>query len=234
MGSPFTSEWEWQAINRGLDYTVVNNAKLQRNNWTLTRFRKSDEAYVSELGDTADELSAFNGGVTETISGVTEATVTGMKFNTTRNWTLNSTIWIETGRIIQGEPSYRMEDTATNIPNATKTNICFLAERMSGVPIHEWSCVEAETADVDDFTWSLQRDDYSNRMDSFDDGPIHNVNFDVERGTFENESRAIEGTFDVVGSFLCTGDNQVYDQASVDWFKQVQTWSFKDSWVTAP
>jgi hypothetical protein len=238
MASPFTSEWEWLSINRGLDYTVVNNAKLQRNNWTLTRSRSSDEVYVSELGEVELELSAFNGGVTETVTGVTTATITGMRFSTTRDWTLNTVTWVETGRIVNSRVTYRMESGATNIPNASKTNVVFYGSNdvYAATGDQRWMCVEADTVDVDNLTWGTTLSSYSNHTVSQAESPvsINSVNFEIDGGTFHGESRAFTGTWPVTGSFLCTGDNQVYDQKSVDWFKQVQTWSFKDSWVTAP
>ena len=54
-------------------------------------------------------------------------------------------------------------------------------------------------------------------------------------GTFTptSDSEVSVGNFEIEGTFLCTGDVQNYDQRGVDWFQQVQTWSFKDSWRTA-
>ena len=62
-----TSNWEWESISRGIDTNVFAGIVRTRNNWSLTRKRVSDEAYASELGDTATSLDGFNGGVTETI-----------------------------------------------------------------------------------------------------------------------------------------------------------------------
>ena len=74
-----TSGWSWKNIARGINTNVYAGITRTRNNWSLNRYRISDDTYSSELGTLATSLSAANGGVTETVNApsVNAVTFTG-------------------------------------------------------------------------------------------------------------------------------------------------------------
>ena len=254
---PFTSEWEWLNINRGLDYTVVDNAQLKRNNWTLTRSRYSNMPYVSQLDERAQSLSGYNGGVPETIPSITGLYVSGVQFDTTTNWVSDSSVWIDSGYNYYGNAkTYIQQAGTTNKPDSSKTNVfgVFITyQNLSGDPAiltrkYAWAVVEVDNTEAEQGTFSRYTDNHTNY--------IHGQEYDYQSyppitpaipqdpdgesmltangtGTFTGTSTPYNGSFPSVGTFLCTADSQSYQQRGVDWYQQVQTWSFKDGWITA-
>ena len=248
--TPFTSEWEWQNINRGLDYTVIDNANLKRNNWTLTRMRYSNDIYTSELDAKSTSLTAYNGGVPETIGSVTGSLITGAQFDTDTIYTLDETVWVETGYTRWGSPSYRMEDAAANIPDSSKTNILTKMTTGGSYPTETlcWAVIELDNDVADNNGWSSSwtataltypgvRSATFTRQISDPVGVDGQVLLASTSRLWSpaasNDSTVSIGSFPSSGTFLCTGDTQQYQQRGVDWYQQVQTWSFKDSWRTA-
>ena len=216
MATAFTSEWEWTSINRSQDVSVQNSEQTTRNNWVVTRKRISNEAYDSQLGESAASLTAYNGGVTETVTPPeTEVIV----FDTTTNWTKTTTLWIPSGTTNNGAPIY-VSDEDPNIPDATRINILYLA----------YSAISSK------FLWYA--------YESVDGAPGPGINrvggdeevtrpsldgylFDDLGGTFTGTSTSSISSASVY-DFYCSGDNQTYQEQGVDWFTQTQTWIFKD------
>ena len=248
--TPFTSEWEWLNINRGLDYTVVDGASLKRNNWTLVRSRYSNAPYVSELDTKLTSLTAYNGGVPETIPSLTGIDVSGVRFDTTTTYTLNTTTWIDIGRPSSqgGVKWYRQESSATNIPDSDMVNI--LGRFWTGAGtwpdmVCVWAVVEMTSTQADSLTFSQYLTNYTNYARSTNtwiltdstaptiDGET--IAASTATGTFSPtvDSDIDVGTWEGTGSFLCTADTQNYQQRGVEWYQQLQTWSFKDDWRTA-
>ena len=243
---PFKSEWEWLNINRGIDYSVIDGEQLKRNNWVLTRFRWSNEIYVSELGNRESSLTAYNGGVPETVSGSTSILGLGVRFLTATVYTPSDKTWVE----IAGESGrYKLEGSGNNIPDSTKVNILSNLLTQTGVtPQYAWCIIECDADDIENGIFPNRYDDvsYSNKVratetDNASRPPIDGVTIlaSTAVGTFNTgtqvDTTADEDVFEyeVQGAFLCTADNQNYSQRGVEWYQQVQTWSFKDDWVPA-
>ena len=78
--------WFWEQIDQRAETTPLGGAIWSRNNWNLARFRRSNAAFASELNDTADSLTANNGGVDEVVSapsdvGALEFDFSGIGYN---------------------------------------------------------------------------------------------------------------------------------------------------------
>ena len=253
-----TSAWQWQTVNQRLDYISQGGARRKRNNWALQRFRTSDATYSSQLDATASSITASNGGVERTVSAATGQTISGIRFLTTTNWTLNTTTWIKTGWEtnigIVKYPIYKMETSAANIPDGTKTNI-LLFLYINTDPTYAppfWTiggywhlcCVEAETSDVTDGSFEkfhfhpyingiCASQGYTGAEMASGAGIFNGQNLTQEKGTFLGASEARTGTYDNTALLLCTGDVQSFDDQSVNWYRQTQTWSLKDDWRVA-
>ena len=255
--TPFTSEWEWQNINRGLDYTVVDSAPMKRNNWTLTRSRYSSAPYASELDTKDTSLTAYNGGEPETISGITSIYIDGYQFDTTQNWVSDSAIWVDSGYTSVGTSSkvYVQQSGTTNKPDSDKANLLGIFRTYYNYVGHPdyvataryaWCVVESTINDAENGTFSADYTTYTNGIhgpeyfyQSYP--PIYaqtpsipeGETLSTAKGTFSGSSTPYGGSYPSVGTFLCTADVQQYGQRGVEWYEQVQTWSFKDAWRTA-
>ena len=228
----FTSEWEWQIINRGLDYTVVGNSQQKRSNWTLTRSRYSNAPYESQIDTKQFSLSAYNGGETRTISGFTTDVVFGYQFETTRNWVSNSANWVDSGYnsyIRYGYANvYVQQDGTTNKPDSTKVNIMgafktwsdYVYDPGSGFNVlqekYAWCVVEGEQSEIDNGSFSRDYDDYTNGIRGEEylwiafpqSGPAIPPTPDAEpittaKGTFDDTGDDASTPFE--GSFLSAG-----------------------------
>ena len=211
-----TTNWEWININRSQDVTISIGSTLTRNNWVLTRKRISDASYSSELGDTSSSLSGYNGGVTET---VTPPLTDVINFDTATNWTATATDWIPSGATNNGAPVY-VTTADPNIPSSTKINIIFLYEN---VPTGEFGWKVYESVDGSPGP-SIN---YVSGLESDPAPSIDGYDFDTINGSFTGTATASVSQ-QAAQDFYCSGDNQVYNQSSVDWFTQQQTWIFKD------
>lgn len=244
--TPFKSEWEWINVDRGLDYTVINGIEQKRNNWSLSRKRVSNDIYASEVDTRQYSLTAYNGGVPETVDNTTESIVGGLHFDTTTTWTLNTTIWEEWDYSEHLEYRYTPQDGTVNIPDSTKINACSFQAIDSSYTAYAWFVVEMEPEWLESPVRSIYSA-YTNGIRSADtytpaeyaakEFPLtpDGVSFTVPKGTFVGggSSTAEWGTVATGGEFLCTNDSQQYQQRGVEWYTQQQTWSFKDRWRVA-
>lgn len=219
MGTPiFTSEWEWVSINREQDVSVSNGNTLTRNNWSVTRKRVSNAPYVSEVGTEKSELTAYNGGVSETVRPPETEVVT---FDTTTAWTKTTTLWIPSGLTNNNAPIY-VSNESPNIPDPSKINILYVS----------YDAVDEE------FTWYAYESvdglpgPSINRCGSDDYTTIPSLDgllFDNSFGSFTGSATSSITTAPIY-DFYCSSDNQSYGQNGVDWFTQTQTWIFKDGY----
>lgn len=63
-----TTGWFWDQPDRRVDTQIDGGVVWTRNNWKLTRHRRSNGALTNSLRDTATSLTANNGGVDSTIN----------------------------------------------------------------------------------------------------------------------------------------------------------------------
>jgi len=226
-----TTQWAWQNISRGIDYSATARGNFKRNNWLLARYRMSNDVYASELGDEVSSLNGYNGGVLEQALASSITSGSFLKFSGTPNWSTPTMEWVETGRIINGQPTYRPNYGEANVPVSTKTNVAYFWERSGQDDF--WYVVEAETAEVDSLSWSATPTDFPNRSGTPDvsSNEIDGKVFNNPAGTFTGIGTAYFEA--ATAEFFCSADNQVYQQQSVDWFTQVQNWIYKDSWTVA-
>ena len=230
----FTSKWVWESIDRSLDISV-GAVSSTRNNWSVVRSRYSDKAYVSELGASEGSLDGENGGVTETIE--TGVEIHGVKFDTTRNWVLDSTLWIDNGNEKNGNPVY-VQYLANNIPNAAKVNVIYLY-KLTSYSQYYWVCTETTAADVNANTMLENASGEPGSESYFVNAAwanwnglatgLDNENFNNNKGTFSGSSRATEDDYPT--GFVCESDRQTYTPVFVDWYKQTQRWVFKTGWT---
>lgn len=228
-----TSEWSWISINRETDISVSGGVFSSRPNWSMARSRISNDTYSGQLGESATSLSAYNGGVTETVS---VPVINYLSFNANTAWTLAATRWDATGYIKNGSMSYTPHYGTTNIPDAGMKNVAFIF-KSSGV-FYRWIVTEITSAQLASGTWT----DYSSGSvvsvypNSVDSGTgsfgssIAGVSFTSNNGTFTGDATA--GFADhSLPLFVCASDAQNYNQQYVDWFTQTQTWVYKSSWI---
>lgn len=171
----FTGNWIWDSVDRNVDVNIVQDTAVRqtRNNWSLTRYRYSDQNNATQLNESAAAISAYTGGgiVIEDIGALA-----GLSFGTTQNWTDTSYVyladqtfsWIGSG----GVPRYAFElDGAyTNKPNAAKTTIVkpvltASADSENGVWEWKWQAGEWDVGSTD-WQTTFTRTDYFNFADT--------------------------------------------------------------------
>ena len=236
-----TSQWEWVSINRENDISVSGGVFSSRPNWTMMRMRISSADYSGQLGETASSLSGYNGGVTETI---TAPTINRVTFNANTAWTLSATSWIETGFTINGSKSYTPYYGTANIPNSSKKNVAFLAKITSEVfaTAYIWCVTEITAEELSSGTWTSSYEEATlnpipygltnsvwKSAASAYASSINSIAFTLNYGTFTGDATASTGTFSP-SILVCAADSQTYNQRSVDWYTQTQTWVYKSSW----
>lgn len=236
-----TSQWEWVDIPEELDVqiSIVSGSARYRKRSILTPVRKriSNAAYVSQLGETATSLSAYNAG--STITTTAPETLSGVMFPeaTVSNWTKDYTFWTETGTVVNGRPSYWND--SINSPDATKRNVIWLGStEYSGW--YQWVCCESTTALVAAGTWN-KLTTYTNGIGtgaytSLSSAPLTPAgqNFSLKPwqgslGTFSGAASAVT-TKDSI-PLTCISDVRTFEQNGVDWYTQTQTWKYTSAWV---
>jgi len=140
-----TSNWSWSVINRGKDISTSGGVQLERNNWTLTRTRISDDVYTSELGDISASLSGFNGGVTETVAAPVREVV---KFDTARNWVRTTDEFVDAGYNVNGRRAYVQAFGTDNIPNPNMWKVIWCVFQTGSTTGGRWVCAELSGIDI--------------------------------------------------------------------------------------
>lgn len=197
-----TSGWEWQTIDRREAAVSIEPIYIYRPNWTLVRTRISDAAYSSELGDTTSSLSGLNGGVTETITpppSVFRITCTHASYS--------GTALYPSGDINGGYPVYQ-SDIFT----------WFCSELQDYINARIWIFYSSTGAGqstrgyVGSAATGLP---YDSSYDCQDSIGLYSGGWGLPPN-FSSADTALE--------FQCVSDSQVYNQKSVDWYTQQQTW----------
>jgi hypothetical protein len=133
-------------------------------------------------------------------------------------------------------PTYVPAAGTSNIPNASKMNaIKLISGTDGGNIIYRWVVSEYTTAQIADgsFRYASYAPNYCYPT-TYGTNVTISINgqaFTVNGGTFTGDATATL-TGEVVGyPFRCITDNKEFING-VEWFRQVQTWSYKDAWVT--
>lgn len=234
-----TSNWEWVAINRDNDLNVSGGVQAIKSNWTITRKRISDDAYVGQIGESATSLTALNGSRQETVNA---QYVSGVVFDVATAWTNTTSVWVPNGYKGQNNSDVYVCSNEANIPNPTKRNLLFQVNILGGSTYY-WACIEAETSAVSSgsfFTGSWnsqsgggftglfpQSSNYvlgaGGAVTTSPDGKLLYAN----NGTFTGDATATVGSVQI--PFKCVSDIQSF-QNGVNWYEQTQTWVYKSSW----
>lgn len=219
-----TSNWEWVSVNRNKDYTIISGQNVFRENWSLTRKRISNEAYTSELGTSITSLSAYNGGVTETISC---PTYSAYSFGTTQTWVDSGVLWVPTGFTRGGVASYRCVEPAKQ--NTEYINVIFKGTR-SGTASYIIGAVTS--GELSAGNWPNDSNSYgSPRHVNYKNEAYTTLTGDYSPSYSSTASESRLSATSTNASFYCTSDVQTYDSAGVDWFTQTQTWQSKTPWA---
>lgn len=221
------SNWEWQAVNRNRDYSIVSNTEFFRENWQLTRYRFSNLPYVSQLGDTEDtSISAYNAGVTES---VTPPTWESLQF-----LDLTWAAWVDSDNNYVGYKFYKAIYEFNGKPAYVSPTACsvFTGFNLTAgmVPIvlsdgaGDWFMVGDDRSNADSGNLT-----YTTRANYAANGLAITSDWTSDAADLPTVATDVEFVEDTV-PFRCTSDLQSYDQRSVDWFKQTQTWIARSPW----
>ena len=234
-----TSGWQWNAINRNRDYSYIGDTEYFRENWQLTRWRYSDAAYSSELGDTeSTSLSATNGGTTESIVPPTFDT-----FKVVNSFGSNE---VDATTDYTDYEFYKVPWTyAFNNPVYAAAKSCQQSTASSGGYNDEingawrpillcnnsagttWFCVAEPSGVVQSGATSYAT--YAEYAGSSPNGHLIASSWTSTTGGSPVLAGVVASSSTTV-PFTCTADTQTYDTPSVNWFKQTQTWVAQSPW----
>jgi len=259
--SDFTSNWQWISIQRGIDYTIQNGVQQKRSNWSLIRMRHSDQEFVSQLGEKENYLTAYNGGTTETVYRPDNTFVNGVMFDTETNWTSTDTVWFDTGFVVNYQPVYRAMNQSPNVPRSGKITL-LMPLYLFGSALGHWCVVDLfpKQYSLGEFTeWDSGDVGFVSGSNNSGDNPdfselaYDNTSCAASQTGFSAYSidgatigdNQYGGIFDATVTtaslgehpdptqFLCTADIQTYENRGVDWFTQIQTWTYRSVWREA-
>lgn len=218
-----TSQWEWASINRAKDFTIVNSQNVFRENWSIERFRISDDTYSSQLGESATSITAYNGGVTETVNC---PTYPAYSFDTSQNWVNAGVLWIPTGFTRSGVAAYKYVESAKY--NSTKNLVLFLGT-ISGTA--RYLVAEVTSSELSSGTWLNEYSDYS----ALGLGTSHkSSSYTTLTGTYTGvapySGNSTLSSTATSATFYCTSDTQIYNTSGVSWYTQRQVWQSKTPW----
>lgn len=238
-----TTGWMWQSINRNRDYSIVNGSEFFRENWQLVRYRVSDAAYTSQLGSTASSLSADNGGVTESVTAPTEDVLTIVNTSSQITWSGGANyddytfypcplehdgnpIWYSETPAQATTDNGNVDNTYVPVvgynkvnalwyvvlePRATATSGLLTYSTIAGYGEHNVSPNLAATSNG----WTSDSGDATS--------PVY-----VD--TIPNPDEDVVVEVETNANFRCISDLQSYNQQSVDWYTQIQTWTAVTRW----
>jgi len=238
-----TSNWEWTQIQRTTQQSYVGTLLFKKRVWSLERKRTSNDTFSSLIDTTATSLSAYNGGVTETISCPTTNYVTFTSISADCNFAKTGDKWVETGFYQNGYPTYSpynasisplIDGSGSNIlvyylclkRLTSSTNFCWGVtfaldvHAKAGAYIQTWT---DESTEVRETTGAASARDTNGRVLDYVDSQTYYM------GNFVGSATTALTTAGTLG-FYCTEDKQNYNTPSVDWFTQVQTWEYNEPW----
>lgn len=220
-----TTNWVWESINRNRDYSIVDNTEFYRENWQVVRYRISDAAYVSELGDTSSSLPGYNGGVTETVTPPSYSVLTcpGASYNgpDLSSYQFYPTQWtVAVGQTAYYSPLALPYYSGTYVV-IDSTYSALLVSLDSGV---NWAMVAEPTSVVEsgDLTYTSYASYLGAKKKLTVDWGAVSVPSPISGTSCQTTSVSVP--------FRCISDLQSYNQQSVDWFTQTQTWIARSPW----
>lgn len=232
---PKISQWSWLNIDRRREYSKTQAGEdFFRENWTVTRSRVSNKVFTSELGDTAGSLSAYNGGVTETVTAPTYDFFSFTSMVSATDWfaELEDVPFYPAGYNRGGKPVYILSEQSPR--DTTKACVLFYeyqAKPYSGINTY-WQVGQCSSAEATSGTFAKSAVMFAasdllaaNRIDyPTPTGPTYRRAAGAESGTGAITSTAS------TENFRCVSDLQSYSQQGVEWYTQTQTWIAKSPW----
>ena len=230
-----TTEWMWQSINRNRDYSIVSGSEFYRENWQLVRYRVSDAAYTSQLGSTASSLSAENGGVTESVTAPTEDVLTMLNEGGAVTWISGSDyddytfypcpIEHDGNPIWYSETPAQASSINSNVDNTYVPVIGY--DKVSSV----WMVVlEPRSTATSGLLSKSTINDYDvSQLEATTNGWVSD-SADSTSPVYSNGANDIVIEVSTNINFRCVSDLQSYNQQSVDWYTQTQTWTAVTRW----
>lgn len=223
----FTTNWMWRVIDRRKDYSISQGVESFRENWTLSRYRISDQAYSSELGDTSTSLAAENGGVTETITAPTDTT-----HYRAYNWDFTDDVpWYSSGYTRNGRQAYIYSEPSP--VDSSKSAVMFYEVHFDagiGSGQKYWWMTQCSASEATSGTFPVVATAISaGDCIAWSEGTTSTPPTAWVR--YQNtDPFNVAATTEQI-DFRCTSDAQSYAQKFVDWFTQTQTWVIKSPWV---
>jgi len=237
-----TGNWILDAANRSVDTAGAGGLVLIRDNWTVNRSRISDDTYTSALGTIEAGISGYNGGVTETI---TPPSRTVLSFGTAQNWIATTDIFYEADFSLHQRPVYIMAPTYRAKYNSLMSLVIHTIVQAPGSTTGYWVCAEYAPDTIANRSFPTD-DDSADLAYNYVKGSSGGfaVTFSTVGGTYMTPNshefkefivRNYSGTSAAAvsssaGKFICTADIQKYENPSVPWYTQVQTWSYLNAW----
>jgi hypothetical protein len=225
-----TSEWEWENVTRARDYTISRNINFFRENWVLARKIISNDTFSSELGATASTLSAYNGGVTETISPPSfsffKFTSSGASF-----WTINIPFY-KAGYQRNGKDAYLFSEASPKDPSKAAV-IFYEYNQYFGGTYYHWHWIQCSSGEASSGTFPTMAAivTASNHVASSQTNSATPAGSAWKRefNNLSSHTATLSSSSSTV-DFLCLSDAQQYDNQSVDWYTQRQQWVARSPW----
>lgn len=242
------SAWQWELIRRAVDVAYIAPVgRREKKNWQLLRFRSSTAPFISQLGETATDLTAYNGGITETISVPEEEVggeaATGIYFSGNTPFSAkDDTLWLPTGKTSYGSPIYA---PSSELPGtADKVNLmyigiwsgtagywvvaeCTAAQKTNGDPLGSGAAPHTRVSQYDS---SVQIGGHTGRFSSV---AGRAVNAATATGNFVGSYDLSAATYLFDGYTIrleCVADVQTYPNTGCPWHMQKQTWALRTEW----
>ena len=252
--------WIWDTIDLGEEVSRGYGANRTRANWTLVRHRTIDEAYTSQQGETASNLTAKRGTVDFQVDAPTLTDLIAFTDIDSANWCTSSQVWIPSGQIANGAPVY--VPRGTNIPNAYAINALMRVKIVDSVTSTDgekvsylWRVSEVSPNDLADiasvdtiqattagYSYSaiitsgsllVRRYPYSNfaGVESESYSPVGLVIGDGSDLSGSFTGSATVATTSAQMELTCESDAMEPDNQGTTWWNQVQTWTYVEPWT---
>jgi len=218
------TNWELISHDKNVD-TSLGASWSQRRNWTVSRFRwvqDEDHSTITEEGDLASSLSFYNGSASATTISTPTGAIPGFVWSTTNSFLDAGTLMVPNGGLTY-YPSY--------VPYQVKC-------KTAGCATVYWACLD--NAGVGwDYIWVVANLPVNQAGSppfavSISDGILYSNNFRTSEYQIISTSASGLGPPPTItnntGKFICTSDVQSFERKSVDWYKQIQIWQYKEFW----
>jgi hypothetical protein len=198
---------------------------MVRDNWSLSRFRVSDDSYTSLLGTSVQTLDGYNGGVTETIVPPTRSKI---KWTAANDWASTADRWIQGAfefnnkRVWVPERSSSASTCKIFTPFLINTNSYW---QLTLVPIFGVQNGDPDPQIYPDYARATT---FTDRYALLSDPNPSGLSFNGA-GAWNDTGKSTSLVTET-GYFTCTDDNQSYDYVGCAWYKQSQTWVYVGDW----